>query len=175
MTVTLGADTTLHLGEPILLPVLGAVNDPLRVTQISTQPFPLTADTLIYPMRSFIYSVSVSDSNNCVASDNMRILVDRKRLVYIPNVFNPDATNNAVFQIFGGIDVRKVRSFRIYDRWGALVYQAEGFTPDDISAGWNGTVKGEKAVPAVFTYFAEIEFIDGETELYTGDVTLVRN
>ena len=33
---------------------------------------------------------------------------------------------------------------------------------------------GEKLNPAVFVYFAEIQFIDGETELYRGDVTLLK-
>ncbi|HRI59139.1 MAG TPA: hypothetical protein PK228_05440, partial [Saprospiraceae bacterium] len=165
LSVNLGADTTLHLGNPILLPVLSATSDPLRVTNIITQPLHLTADTVIFPVRSFIYFLSVSDSNNCSASGQMRVLVDKKRLVYIPNVFNPEAPDNAIFKIYGGIDVRIVRSFRIYDRWGSMVHEAGPFLPDDYSAGWTGMANGQKAGPAVFTYFAEIEFIDGEVEV----------
>lgn len=174
LTVSLGADTTLHLGDPILLPVQSAVNDPLRVTELMTGPLSLSSDSVVYPMRSFIYTLSVSDNNRCRASDERLIRVDRSRLVYIPNVFNPDGVDNALFRIFGGQDVRLVRTFRIYDRWGALVHSVERFTPDDLSAGWSGVVNGEKATPAVFIYFAEIEFIDGEVEIFTGDVTLMR-
>jgi hypothetical protein len=174
LTVNLGADTTLHLGDPILLPVLSAVNDPLRVVEVSTGPFYLSSDSVVYPMRSFIYSLDVSDNNRCRASDNMLVRIDRSRLVYIPNIFNPDGTDNAVFRIFGGQDVKIVRTFRVYDRWGSLVHSADRFTPDELSAGWDGMVNGEKAVPAVFSYFAEIEFVDGEVEVFAGDVTLMR-
>jgi hypothetical protein len=55
------------------------------------------------------------------------------------------------------------------------VHEAYNFKPNTPSSGWDGTIRGDKASPAVFVYYAEILFKDGETILYKGDVTLVRN
>ncbi len=40
--------------------------------------------------------------------------------------------------------------------------------------GWDGAFKGEVCNPGVFTYVAEVKFIDGRTQLYFGSVTLIR-
>jgi hypothetical protein len=44
----------------------------------------------------------------------------------------------------------------------------------DGSIGWDGRFKGQKMMPAVFLYMIEVEYIDGRTLLYRGDVTLLR-
>ena len=41
-------------------------------------------------------------------------------------------------------------------------------------SGWDGSHRGQKLNPAVFAYYAVIEFIDGQEILYEGDVTLKR-
>ena len=76
--------------------------------------------------------------------------------------------------IFGGEDVEEIKSFQVFDRWGALVHEFYNFQPNDISSAWDGTVRGDKATPAVFVYYAEILFKDGELIIYKGDVTLYR-
>lgn len=60
------------------------------------------------------------------------------------------------------------------DRWGECVYAAEILVRDNPGSGWNGACKGEKAAPGVYVYWAEIEYVDGETEIVKGDVTLLR-
>jgi hypothetical protein len=55
-----------------------------------------------------------------------------------------------------------------------LVYEDNNFKPDDPTHSWNGWLKEEPLNPAVFVYWAEIEFIDGVVILYKGDVTLMR-
>lgn len=67
-----------------------------------------------------------------------------------------------------------VRTFRIYSRWGRAIVELNDLSPNDPLLGWDGNINGDKATPAVFVYFAEIEFKDGATEQYRGDVTLVR-
>jgi hypothetical protein len=53
-----------------------------------------------------------------------------------------------------------------------MVHEYYNFAPNNPDSGWDGKVKGQKAVPAVFVYYAEILFKDGEVVLYKGDVTL---
>ena len=45
---------------------------------------------------------------------------------------------------------------------------------NDEQSGWDGTFKGKPMNPAVFAWFAEVEFIDDAVLLFEGDVTLLR-
>lgn len=182
LLVELGPDTTIHLGSSIQLDINNTVNYPDRVVQTVFNPatmdsvFCPTCTGLLYPTNSFRYFMTVIDSNGCKATDSRTIIVDKTRWVYIPNVFDPTSSGaNNIFYIFGGEDVVQIKSFRIFDRWGNAIHEAFNFQPNDPSTGWDGTVRGDKANPAVFVYYAEILFRDGETVLYKGDVALVRN
>ena len=127
------------------------------------------------PLQTTYLSVSVSNSNNCIAEDRMLIIVERNRNVYIPNIFSPNNDGaNDVFFINTGSSVINIQSFVIYNRWGEPVYEAYNIPPNDPSRGWDGTFRGELMNSAVFTYFAELEFVDGEVILFKGDVTLMR-
>ena len=80
-----------------------------------------------------------------------------------------------MFMIFANNDkVKKINTFQVYDRWGEQVYLAENFDPNDPDYGWDGKLNEERLNPAVFVYWAEIEFIDGVTIIYKGDVTLMQ-
>jgi gliding motility-associated-like protein len=120
-------------------------------------------------------SVNIADENGCAASDTILLRVDRRRSVYAPNVFSPNGDGeNDLFTLFGDQSVKSFRALRIYDRWGDCVYAAEDLSRDNPGGGWNGTNKGEKAPPGVYVYWVEIEYVDGETEVVKGDVTLLR-
>ncbi|MEQ1746723.1 MAG: hypothetical protein ABMA02_14925 [Saprospiraceae bacterium] len=179
LVLTLPPDITVHLGEALGLWRDDALSDPARRKQtLVTAPLlpELLCDTCMYrPLSSFRYEVTVLDSNGCRASDERTVTVDRSRRVYFPNVFAPESPDdNAVFRINCGPDVVRVRSFRVFSRWGRAIVEQNDLAPSDPSLGWDGRINGEKAPPAVFVYVAEIEFVDGATEVFRGDVTVVR-
>jgi gliding motility-associated-like protein len=124
--------------------------------------------------RSTLIKVKLIDKNGCIAEDSKRINVDKFRPVYIPNVFTPDGVNNTFFIRADQRQVKQIRSLQIFDRWGEQMFLKEGFQPNDISGGWDGRYRGVPMNPAVFVYWAEIEFIDGKVILYEGDLTLLR-
>ena len=179
LVLDLDPDTTIHLGQEIALWRDDALNDPTRRKQTIVTP-PALADMLCdscmyQPVSSFRYQVTVLDSNGCRATDERSIVVDRTRQVFIPNVFAPDTpADNAVFRIYCGSDVLRVKTFRVYSRWGRAIVEQNDLAPNDPLLGWDGRIDGDKATPAVFVYFAEIEFIDGATEQFRGDITLIR-
>ncbi len=179
LIVQLDGDTTIHLGQTLSLWRISAVNYPERADSVMIMPAvlqPMTCDTCNYaPLSSFRYHITVMDSAGCKGSDERLIIVNKERYVYIPNVFSPNASDgNDRFTIFGGEDVERVKLLRVLDRWGQAIYEHYDFTPNDLSTGWDGSIRGQAATPAVFLYQAEVLFKDGETVRYNGDVTVVR-
>ena len=50
----------------------------------------------------------------------------------------------------------------------------KNFSPGDEMFGWDGTWRGKEADSGVYVFLAEVKFIDGKTEMFKGDVTLIR-
>jgi gliding motility-associated-like protein len=131
----------------------------------------------VTPLNETLYTVTVTNLDGCTASDQIMLRVRKDRDIYIPNAFSPHNNDgiNDVFMIFGNEKiVAKINSFQVFDRWGELVWEDFNFLPNNPARSWDGNLKGEPMNPAVFVYWAEIEFIDGVTKLYKGDVTLLR-
>jgi gliding motility-associated-like protein len=121
------------------------------------------------------YHVFVEAEHGCSGADTVQVIVFDERNVFIPNAFTPNADGrNDKFIVFAGKGVVEVKRFEIYDRYGNNVYFQENFSPNDAKYGWDGTVKGQTLTPQVFVFFAEVEFTDGITKIYKGDVVLVR-
>jgi hypothetical protein len=176
LLVDLGSDTTIHLGDSIALSLDNIVNFPDRVKDLTVKPADVLKNSAIYPVHSFRYTATVVDSNGCKAVDDRVVIVDKTRLVYVPNVVKPESSEgNEIMRISVGQDVEMIKSFQVYDRWGAAVFERRNFLPDANDTGaWDGRVKGDKATPAVFVWYAEILFKDGELEIFKGDVTILR-
>ncbi|MFK7807773.1 MAG: gliding motility-associated C-terminal domain-containing protein, partial [Saprospiraceae bacterium] len=128
------------------------------------------------PLRTADFVVTSVDSiTGCTLRDTMRINVEKPRNIYIPNAFSPNGDgNNDIFFPFGDISARRFTYFRVFDRWGELVHEANDFELNDPRGGWDGRLKGEFMNPGVFAYILEVEFVDGVVKRYKGDVTLMR-
>ncbi len=131
---------------------------------------------MAWPLFNTAYAVTVWDEKGCPATDEILLRVRKDRNVFIPNIFTPnnDGTND-IFHIFADVStVKEIKSFQVYSRWGEKVFEDALFQPNNPAHGWDGRLKDQKMIPGVFAYFAEIEFIDGVTLLFEGDVTLKR-
>jgi hypothetical protein len=176
----LGADTSIHLGRGIQLWSANWLSEPQRAAQLRAEPaalLPLLCDTCqYYPLHSFRYRVTAIDSSGCRAVDEREVLVSKERYVFVPNVLSPNSADfaNTAVTVFGGEDVQLVKWFRIANRWGNIVHQRQQFLPNDGFAAWDGTYDGKPVNPAVFVWEAEILFKDGESEWFSGTVTVVR-
>ncbi len=176
LIVDLGEDQEIKLGDSIQLyaqtsyPVeMYSWNSPV---ELSCQNCP---DPFIRPFESVAVSVTATDEHGCTASDRITIFVNRKRDVYIPNVFSPNGDGqNDIFLIFGGTEAVKVKSFYVFNRWGEPMFELFDFQPNNPAYGWDGSHRGELMNGGVYVYLAEVEFVDGVTELFRGDVLLLR-
>jgi gliding motility-associated-like protein len=115
------------------------------------------------------------DIRGCFISKYVTFLVVRKRDVYIPNIFSPNGDNlNDFFTMFTDSDVKEITVLEVYTRWGDLVFRKTNFQPNDPSAGWDGTFRGEQLNPGVYVYRMEIIYGDDLRDNLAGDITIIR-
>ncbi|WP_165779281.1 DUF7948 domain-containing protein [Brumimicrobium salinarum] len=133
------------------------------------QPYSQETTTTIYESTDFL--VFVSDGI-CTKSASVSVkaypYVCDEPFIFVPNAFSPNGD--------GKNDVLRLRSavvadviFRIYDRWGELVYET-----NTMHGGWDGTFRGKRLDPDVYDYYLEGHCIDGQEFLKKGNITLIR-
>ena len=95
---------------------------------------------------------------------------------FVPNIVYPESQNgNKNIQVYPTPDILRIRSFKIFDRWGTLVFEAKDFAAADaVNFAWHGDFKGRGLTPNVFVYYLECETKDKEIISQSGDITLVR-
>ena len=121
------------------------------------------------------YQLTVENEFGCKAKDLINVFVLKNRKVFVPTGFSPnDDSFNDVLRTHGE-EGTIVNVFKIYDRWGELVYEnAEPFGINEEGIGWDGSFRGEKLNPAVFVWQLEVTYIDGATDVMKGQTTLVK-
>jgi gliding motility-associated-like protein len=121
------------------------------------------------------YNVDVVSDRGCKASDSVRILLYcDNSMIFIPNAFTPngDGQNDVLYP--RGMGLKTVKTFRIYNRWGELLYENENFNLNDATRGWDGSYKGSTPRPDVYVYILEGVCYTGEDVHIKGDVTIIR-
>ena len=178
--VELAPDVRISLGETYDLNAATNI-PPASIDTIIWSPIEYLScidcmNPLAMPFETMQFQVTIIDNNGCVAENQVLIEVDKERNVFIPNAFSPNGDGaNDLFMIFARSEsIKEIKHFELFGRWGEKVFQADRFQPNDPAFGWDGKLRGETVDPGVFVYYAEIEFIDGYTEIYKGDFTLLR-
>lgn len=173
--LTLSEDVTILLSEEIQLDA----DADIPITFITWTPSTgLSCDDCESPLaRPFInttYIATITSEDGCIDTDTLEVRVVERRRVFVPNVFSPNNDGiNDIFYVNAGPEVMRILTFNVYNRWGASVYQSMDYLPDE-DHGWDGTFRGKQSEAGVYAWFAEVEFLDGQTRTYKGDVTLVR-
>jgi gliding motility-associated-like protein len=175
--IELGPDRQVRLGESVRLEPVANYN--IQSLLWSPQPANCGSPCLLqewYPVNGQQIIALAISVEGCPAQDSVFIGVEKTRDVYFPNAFTPDFDGiNDYFTVFGGEpNVQQIERLLVFDRWGSLVFEARDFLPNQETAGWDGTVSGMRAPAGIYTYLAEVRFLDGETEVFGGDVVLLR-
>ena len=102
------------------------------------------------------------------------IVVDRYK-VYVPNIFSPNGDGvNDIVTVFSGSEVAIIKDFKIFSRWGELMFEQKEFSPNDYTYGWDGYINGQRANVGEYVWYAEVELSDGEIRMLKGDLALVQ-
>jgi len=119
-----------------------------------------------------LFLLSVTDANGCSATDTVQ--VGQLCPVYVPNAFSPNADGfNDRFELYSGAEIQ-ILAFRIFNRWGGLVYEQSGFSSADKSRFWGGQFNGAPAPAGVYVFYVEVLNGAGEEESFEGEVLLLR-
>lgn len=113
----------------------------------------------------------VSNSNGCVDTVVQNVIINGIYTMYAPNSFTPngDGKNDIFMPIGEGFDPNAFE-FYIFNRWGELL-----FTSNSISAGWDGTHRGQAVKGDVYVWKVKSKDIWTREEFeIIGHVTLLR-
>lgn len=178
-SLELGSDRTIVLGESTILQ--GFANFIPQSSQWTWTPKDSSLrcstcfSTIATPTQTTIYTLLLKDSLGCEVSDRLVVTVNKPRHVFIPTTFSPNNDQkNDYFTIFGDVSVKKVQSFKIFNRWGNAIFERADMPLNIETEGWDGFSKGAAMPPDVYIYVAIVEFIDGKVLMYRGDITLMR-
>ncbi len=167
-------DTTVYAGEPaVLYSEAGGDYTWTPPTQVICTTCP---ETNAYPLESIVYTMTSVNVNGCIASDivSVEVLPNPGNTSFIPNTFTPNGDSYNDFFFAYGYNLAAIKSVRIYDRWGSLLFIKENILAGSESEGWDGTYNGEQLNQGVYAYIMELTFVNGITTSYQGNVTLIR-
>lgn len=172
LEICLGDSTVLIAHTNLLPPEI----DTVIWTGIENSDCPQCLRQTVRPVRDMTYAVLIQSADGCYTVDSIRVIVEPKKPVYVPSAFSPNSDGiNDEFVIYANAGVvANIPLFQIYDRWGELVFEKRDILPNDPAFGWNGVFRGKEMDPAVFVWYAQIDFIDDTSIQLKGDVTLVR-
>lgn len=142
------------------------------IIEDSNNPFKLQ-----YPSAG-AYEITLKVINSLNGCENIltkSIVLDAIGELYkVPNLFTPnnDGENDLFRPIILNedfIDIIKIASFKVYNRWGNLVYDNA-----DPNLGWDGMYQGTIAPAEVYAYYLELEVVGCNSLTKKGNVTLMR-
>jgi gliding motility-associated-like protein len=174
--VKAGEDKTINVGQTLeLIPDISS-----DVTKVIWSPtsgifrnsYPGIS---IKPTESTEYTVEVSNAGSCMARDRVSVYVlCNNTNVFVPNTFSPnsDGTNDIFYP--RGSGVFQIKVFRVFNRWGDVVFERSNLSANDISAGWDGTYKGQKLLPDVFVYAMNVVCDNNTILTFKGNIALIR-
>jgi gliding motility-associated-like protein len=125
--------------------------------------------------KSMTYYAAVTNEYGCVGTDSMNIKTFcLNTQVFIPNAFTPDGDGLNDVLMVRGKGIAQVRSFRIFTRWGELVFEKTNFQPNDPAFGWDGRIRGVTGPAEVYVYMADVVCENDLINTYKGNVTLLK-
>ena len=133
------------------------------------QQSPNAKYTLLDPNK-INYTITIKDSSGCVINDKQEVWVFDKSDVFVPTAFSPnaDGANDVLLPFY--INIAKLNYFRIYDRWGKLIFET-----NDLKESWNGLVNGKQAPLETYAWTIACVDADGKLLLRKGMVTMIRD
>jgi gliding motility-associated-like protein len=131
-------------------------------------------DVTVKTKTTTTINLEVTDQNGCKAEDFAVVAVIKEGEIFVPTGFSPNNDGkNEKLMVHGKSNI-KILSFRVYDRWGEMIFEVKDFKPNDDAYGWDGTFRGTNMPSGAYAWVIEVEYPSGDTEKTRGGTTLLR-
>lgn len=116
------------------------------------------------------YTIDIRTAAGCLTVDSQTVRVIKEVKVYVPTGFTPnnDGRNDYIRPIMLGI--KELKYFRIYHRWGQLVYDYNSSN----ERGWDGKIGGELQPTGVYVWIFSGTGWDKKEYIQKGTLVLIR-
>jgi gliding motility-associated-like protein len=184
--VAVGVPTPLNIGKDTVI-TAGTVFqfNPLPLTSqdirkwVWKSPVELSCRNCATPQARISNDVDITltvvNAYGCVSNDTISIKTFCGATeLFVPNAFSPDGDGINDVLLVQGKGVKMIKSFKIFSRWGELVFEKSNFLPGDRSAAWDGKIRGNPAPPDVFVYMAEVICEKGLPSSFKGNVAILK-
>ena len=158
-TATAGANVCVPTGESVRLNASGG-----DFYYWSGSEYPLSAYDIpnpsVAPEDSTKYFVMIIDENDCTTFDTVTVFVADDPRSFIPhiNFISPNGDGQNDVLDFGEIGKFGPNTFRVFNRWGKIVYEKINYQSDN--ARFSGVYKGKK-LPAG-NYYYVLSFVNDQ-------------
>lgn len=171
-----GSDQTIAVGTsvPIKASISGDVTG-IKWTPLTGLSCANCADPVAAPKKTTTYEIEVVNGGGCVTKDEVTIFVFcANSNLFMPNTFTPNADgNNDVFYPRGK-GLFTIKTLRVFNRWGEVVFERTNFAANDPVKGWDGTYKGKPALQDVYVYTVDVICENNTVLTYNGNIALIR-
>jgi gliding motility-associated-like protein len=162
-----GKDTLVVFGEPVQLNASGG-----QYYQWSPSIYlsdPDIPNPVARPMEDIVYTLTVSNDDNCADSTKVTLRAFKDPDMYVPTAFTPN--NDGLNDKFRVVPVGfQLKELRIYDRWGQLIHSSSTW-----QKGWDGKSQGVLVPSGTYVWIATgTNFKTGAAVMKKGHITLIR-
>lgn len=162
-----GNDTSIVVNQPLQLNATGAEfyqwTPPTGLNNADIQ------NPIANISQNMTYVVKAYTADKCYDYDTINIKVFTTLPdIFVPNAFTPERASNNLFRPIP-VGIRKLDYFRVYNRWGQLVYNNA-----DPGKGWDGTINGNSQGPDTYVWMVQGTSYTGQVIFRKGTVVLMR-
>ncbi len=174
LSVDLNLDTTIQVGQSVLLNPVVQANDPVRFSwsPIDFLDCDNCSSVMVTPAENQEYNLIVTNTDGCTATGTAKIQLVNcgASELAIPNAFTPDNDgHNDVFEVYLKPTINPKGFIRIFNRWGKIVFSA-----NNLDATWDGSVNGKLAASDLYLLQVGFTCDDGIQEVINGELYLLR-
>lgn len=171
-TIELAAGDSVQLSVEPTLPVAVYSWSAAGDSTLSCRDCP---SPLVSPALTTVYTLLAVSESGCQAEGRITVRVVRRDDIYAPNAFSPNGDDrNDYFTLYPRQAAARIRLLQVFDRWGTLLFEAEGIPGGVPELGWDGRANGSELDAGVYVYRAEVLLPDGRAKVVSGGVALLR-
>jgi gliding motility-associated-like protein len=115
------------------------------------------------------YTITLISAGGCKTVDSLLVEIVQQARIEVPNAFTPNADGLNDFLRPVSMGIAEIRHFRIFNRYGEVVYESRGEKP-----GWDGKFKGQALPTQTLVWMVEGVGLDGSVITKKGTTVLIR-